>query len=471
MADLFHVIMERAEQAEPIFTPDEIADWPQGRRDHLVKIGLLAEAESAKAILCDSCHADHVEEVVWIHVRGRPSRAFSTCPENGRVQVDPTRLRRWKIPLDALARIIREQIGVSGALDERILGRIWRLGSIRVGGRGWIAWFAVGLRRTDAAAIVESIPELRSPNAVVFVPALPPDTSVWSGKASPFVIPLIDLFTWQLSGLNFDALALESALMPSTRPIALSTVRFPMPPNTQWKEVCIAVEEHHLNIQVAKVVRRFGFADVGFENRKTGGVPNQHWKVLTLLAQFGGALEPKDGIRTLPATMKTSISEIRTRLRALFGMEDDPFHPARASQGYRARFQIRLAGVNSLFPPGLTWDRVTMTEVERGMIAVEIQTETREVSPNKGRNEAKTTFDEGSKRVPIDAFGLKEPERNILVKLLREGRIRAKGTNALMLALGKSLSTFFAIKAPAFRFKNDEWIAEFEALSLVESTR
>jgi hypothetical protein len=45
----------RADSAEEIFGADEVADWPAGALDLLIKAGLLRRAEPAHAIECNGC--------------------------------------------------------------------------------------------------------------------------------------------------------------------------------------------------------------------------------------------------------------------------------------------------------------------------------------------------------------------------------------------------------------------------------
>jgi excisionase family DNA binding protein len=80
-----------------IITADEIKDWPAGKLDELVEMGVLAEVEHSKGIVCDEC-----EEGCFIEpeMRSDSTTGVFVCPRRediGRIEVDLERLRRWKI--------------------------------------------------------------------------------------------------------------------------------------------------------------------------------------------------------------------------------------------------------------------------------------------------------------------------------------------------------------------------------------
>lgn len=84
-----------------IITADETKDWPNGKLDELVKMGVLVEIEHAKGLICNEC-----EEGCFIepNIRTNPDTGAATgvfvCtrnPDVGRIEVDLNRLRQWKI--------------------------------------------------------------------------------------------------------------------------------------------------------------------------------------------------------------------------------------------------------------------------------------------------------------------------------------------------------------------------------------
>src|SRR5581483_6318404 len=147
--------------------------------------------------------------------------------------------------------------------------------TVRAGGRTWTGLVAVGLTRRDGTAVIEGVPELRTPNALVFVPSATPPTAVWSSDRVPVVVSLTDILTLGPAGLVVDRPALDSAVTPASAPIPKSPTRvISTPPGTIWEQVRLTIEDHHLTIRVGELVERLGFAAAGFEERRRKGVPD-----------------------------------------------------------------------------------------------------------------------------------------------------------------------------------------------------
>ena len=53
----------RFDVRQPLFTGDDIAEWPDGCLDRLMTAGLLRETANAQSVVCDACAEGHVEEV------------------------------------------------------------------------------------------------------------------------------------------------------------------------------------------------------------------------------------------------------------------------------------------------------------------------------------------------------------------------------------------------------------------------
>ncbi len=91
-----------------IVSADEIADWPAGKLDELIKAAVLAEIQHSKGVVCSEC-----EENCFIEpdIRTNPDTGKATgifvCtrnPDMGRIEVDLNRLRQWKIDKRKLSR-------------------------------------------------------------------------------------------------------------------------------------------------------------------------------------------------------------------------------------------------------------------------------------------------------------------------------------------------------------------------------
>jgi predicted DNA-binding protein (UPF0251 family) len=112
-----------------IISADETADWPTGKLDELVKIGVLDEIEHSKEVVCRECEENCAVEP---HIRtnsdtGKTIGVF-VCPRNpdiGQIEVDLNRLRRWRINKDELEKLgllrkkVRKRRKVSSELSKR----------------------------------------------------------------------------------------------------------------------------------------------------------------------------------------------------------------------------------------------------------------------------------------------------------------------------------------------------------------
>jgi DNA-binding CsgD family transcriptional regulator len=113
-----------------IITADETKDWPDGKLDELVGMGVLEEIQHSKGVVCDEC-----EENCFIepNIKTNPNTGETTgvfvCTRNsdiGRIPIDLNRLRQWKInseKLEALGytkkKIKRRKRKVSSELTKR----------------------------------------------------------------------------------------------------------------------------------------------------------------------------------------------------------------------------------------------------------------------------------------------------------------------------------------------------------------
>ncbi len=459
-----------------------MSNWPAGVIARLEQLGLLVPLSPATVFSCDACGFDHAELVQWQLDAGTGPRVSIPCPHVGVVPVDPAALRRWAVRLPAIASAVGTALGATGGTTERAPSRVWKLGTIRTGGRVWVGFLAAGLTRADGAAVIESVPELRAANALVFVPAAVPPTAVWSADRAPTVVPLTDLLHLGATGLTTDREFLTSALPADTRPSAQEATRtFSAPPNATWEQVALIVEDHHVRVRVGDVVERFGFAEAGFADRRAKGAPDDLWGLLGLLARFRGVLGTGDTVGTKPGGLRQKIGTLRARLRALVGIEADPFHPNRKGHPYRARFAIWRDGPLTFpTPPGTTWDDLTLSETRAG-IRISVTAESRSVTrefDDEGVARRTGSVETGERQFThsLADLGLEvgdgepAPAGTALLNLLRAGGRLARSRNAPeLLALGKALSRFFGIDDPPLTFDpaRARWVARFEAESLV----
>lgn len=288
------------------------------------------EASTAASVTCPACDAHHVELVQWVRAPGREARAFVSCPENGPVPVELEALWQWAVRPNSLAALVAETIGARGGTSEPVPGRVWKLGTVRAGAAPRAAFLALGATKPDAPAVFARVPELTLPNALVLVPAVTP-ASAWT-ECAPVVVPLSDAITVGATGLELVPGALE--VFAAAVPVRKGPARtFPAPAGATWADVALTVEDHRLHVSARGEAHTFGFAEAGFENRRKKNAPDEVWALLRVLARRG-ELAPNDHITTKTGSLKQKVTLLRARLRALVGIEGDPFHPTPRGKPY-----------------------------------------------------------------------------------------------------------------------------------------
>ena len=88
------------------------------------------------------CPARHSSEVICV-AGGR--RMFISCPEEGTVNVEPWRLRQWRIDAGRVAQLAGVAMGISPSpIQVLLLQHLWSLGRRRLGGRYRDIFLGVG---------------------------------------------------------------------------------------------------------------------------------------------------------------------------------------------------------------------------------------------------------------------------------------------------------------------------------------
>jgi hypothetical protein len=118
--------------------------------------------------------------------------------------------------------------------------------------------------------------------------------------------------------------------------------RFPSPEGLSWDEVRVTFstgDSEIVRLSARDVSRRYGFAELGFSDRRTQK-PDKVWIFFRALAEEQGEICRKDAAATDQA--KAYVAKLRRRLRGIFGIDGDPFHPYRQENAYAARFIVRM---------------------------------------------------------------------------------------------------------------------------------
>ncbi|MBT5608606.1 MAG: hypothetical protein HOJ57_21900 [Lentisphaerae bacterium] len=131
-----------AQLENPALIHDDFVRMPRATRDALFGLGLLAPHRTAQCVVCDACASGHAEEVEAVTYPTGATHLFIYCPENGRIEVDPDRLRQWTPLYDSIPELIAESLGARGDCRETVPGRLWDIGCAVVAGRPHHVWLA-----------------------------------------------------------------------------------------------------------------------------------------------------------------------------------------------------------------------------------------------------------------------------------------------------------------------------------------
>jgi hypothetical protein len=168
---------------------------------------------------------------------------------------------------------------------------------------------------------------------------LPSLKSTIAQNASPLVKELTKLAAMMEQPVDSSA--------PETTKAKYCPYRFPTPHGTKWEGISIIfTSPYAVRIKVKDLIRRYSYAELGFADRRKADSPDTRWGILRIIAEHQGELvaghdyfDPK-----IFGRLKASIKELRQRLKAIFGLADDPFCPYSAThikkKGYRTRFDI-----------------------------------------------------------------------------------------------------------------------------------
>jgi hypothetical protein len=276
----------------------------------------------------------------------------------------------------------------------------------------------------------------------------------------------------------------EIALVGKSRGESADTTVLPLSvaPGAIWKDLCIMMREHAMQVEVKGKTEDRTFQEAGFEEKRRRHVADRLWHVLQVLAIRGGVLpfdEPKLSHK-VRLNIKQNISQLRKRLKALIPIEGDPFEPTRKGREYRSRFKISTSE-GLLFPtPGeTTWDKVAIEEMQSGLIRFSVNTFERfsafsNDEEEVARLEAALRDSCIEREYELRSLGLAMPDGSpdprglaLLAVLKAGGRVKRNSDDEAMLSLCKFLSNIMQIEGSPFQYSASQglWIANFEACS------
>lgn len=117
------------------------------------------------------------------------------------------------------------------------------------------------------------------------------------------------------------------------------SLRIEIPPGTKWENMHMRfLSRETVEIATPDSRRHYNFSELGFEDRRKSGAPNTAWVFLRELALAKGN-EFKRPLSE-PAKVEKAVQALRKRLKDLFGLDDDPFHPYRRVHHYAPKFKL-----------------------------------------------------------------------------------------------------------------------------------
>jgi hypothetical protein len=179
--DLLGHILDRVDlvAAEAhVFTADEVAGWPREALDFFVNQGLLSATTPANTLECDGCEERCFMPVAFVPanapIKARPFIVCNQRDDIGRVGINPSRLKRWRVEPGLLARIISVLLGIDQTPNELIRQRLWFLGKASLACGATEVFLARGLTWTDAGETFGNNRDLKeSISSLIFTPGKP----------------------------------------------------------------------------------------------------------------------------------------------------------------------------------------------------------------------------------------------------------------------------------------------------------
>jgi hypothetical protein len=460
MTDLVQQFWLRCDDAEPVFSADEIRWTPSQQFGLLHSHGLLKETTKATWAVCNACGNGHVEEVVWMSnpAAGRMA-AFIPCPEVGGAPVEPERLRRWAVDLDLTAHMVRETLCLVGGFSALVPGRVWGLGRRHLAGpSGTSSWCAVASRADAHTLWARSRHIEDAPSPVILVPAWMPQQ-----RREP-VFRLADIAAITDAGLTLDVDYIADAVPRDgyTAP-AKSIANFPVGDDARWEELRITVGERSIIAQLREQRREFGLDDLQFT-----GSEDRLWQVLCAFARLGGQTPARSTSASGKdaATFRKQVSDLRQRLATVFPIAGEPIRAVHGKGAYRCLFQIGLERRDGFPVRPDEWEDCSFVELQDGRIRISVKSKEVFAARTRSEETQRLTAIEAGERETVRSeeydlralglatdSGIPTAEGGVLLDFLRNGgKQYRRGDDKDVLRLGQRLRTWMAMDSGPLQF-------------------
>lgn len=473
MENAWQLFLSQLSSADLEFNYDEVCGWSAEEFEALSGAGLIGEMAQATHVTCDSCPETHREKVLW---SADGQRAFIPCRTLGTaVNVDPIRLRRWKIDLVRLATLLVGALGLGREEPQPLaVGRLWRLGRRRIGGRSRDFFFAAVPEEELPSIAEEAQRALVSSTGLLLLPVRTEVNNGWEPTRLK-VAAISDMASWRNREITLDLEFIDDLFtLDSTGGKAVNVRSVPIPDNATWQDLLIEVADAVLRIEVGGHQKELSFDEAGFGER------DQRLETLKLLAASRGRLgtERVSGALQGKTPIKNRIHELRQLLQTLFPIDGSPIAYHKSAGLYECKFRVRLAGDSSFpTPSGVSWLDFRFVERRDGRLAVTVSEKkvfrAHEVERGSSwRTEEVAQREEAVTRIfSFEEVGLRNSrgsltsEGMLLIELLKgEGKLKRRGDDVAVLKLAEWLRSWTGLDGDPLQYigRNQLWSACFE---------
>jgi len=472
MATIWPRLLERLASGDPVVGVDEMRRWGRLEFERAAGLGILRETEPARWIMCDACPERHWSEVAVV-AGGR--RLFISCPEEGTVNIEPLRLRQWRIDAGRVAEVTARALDLSGPLQSIELGRLWHLGRRRLAGRFRDLFLVAGDTNNLGGDFMKLLRYDGWTSGVVLVPC-----SGISGADVPTKLKVIDLSSvsqWADDTLIID-LDYMADCFAEDGPVRNDRIQtITAPPGARWNEVSVTLHDTLMHVSIRGRKFEHDYSEAGFRD------PDQGLELLRLFAAARGTLD-NDKIASLvqgDTPARKRVSRLRQLLQEFIEVDGDPIQHNKKANTYCCQFEIRLAEDHGYpTPEGATWIDFSFHERKDGRLLVSV-TEKRRFRARDYRTEGRRPTSEVAEReassgrlYSLEELGLRmpagklTPEGTALVGFLRGGaRIPRRGDDMAVLGLAKLLREWAGVEGQPLQFSEvaRSWTALFACSS------
>ncbi|HYD02457.1 MAG TPA: hypothetical protein VEB22_14615 [Phycisphaerales bacterium] len=256
----------------------------------------------------------------------------------------------YRLDKAVLLQAVAKAFGLTGALVPVANNRPWWLGEfVLAGGERFPFYFAEGRNAGTLVGDVGIIAAL-TPRPFVLVTvsrdAASEQLDLLLGGRGAAWISLEEVLQWRSEGALTAkrplAAILASFVSAHAGPsMEAAAAQFPTPRGASWSDVTIrVVDGHSLWVNVKGTVREVGYAEMGMRDGRTRN-PDKQWELLLLLIARGGLLRRQDPAAS--ATLQKRKETLAKRLRAYFGIEDEPVELVDGAD-WRCRFEVEAVG-------------------------------------------------------------------------------------------------------------------------------